>query len=93
VRFEGPQPWSHRVPPTRAGVQAMLARLALVECAVLQGGRGALRQLLERAFESGALVVHACPSLADEGRSLQRSTRGAAYVVAAPPRSRAGGRS
>jgi len=93
VRFEGPQPWSQRVPPTRARVQAMLARLALVECAVLKGGPGVLRTALKSALVGDALVVHACPSVADEGRALQRSSRDAAYVVGAPSKPRVGVRS
>lgn len=81
VRFEGPQPWSRRVPPTRAGVQAMLARLALVECAAPQAGQAFLRRELTRVLQSDALVVHACPSAADAGRALQRPGVGGATVV------------
>ncbi|MBL8800623.1 MAG: DUF58 domain-containing protein [Planctomycetes bacterium] len=91
VRFDGRQPWSRRVPPTRAGVQAMLARLAVVECEAPKGGPAALRTALKSALIGDALVVHACPSVADEGRTLQRPARDAAYVVCATSKPRTAG--
>jgi uncharacterized protein (DUF58 family) len=89
VRFDGPQLWSHRVPPTRAGVQSLLARLALVECAAPTGGRAALRAALESALAGHALAVHACPALAGAGREFQRATSVGAFVVGAAPNARA----
>jgi uncharacterized protein (DUF58 family) len=90
VRFDGAQPWSQRVPPSRAGVQSLLARLALVECARSDGGRDAIRAKLVSLLESDALVVHAAdPTIVRAGALENRGSRGAVVLVPARSRVRA----
>lgn len=89
VRFEGAQPWSQRVAASRAGVQALLARLALVECDRPKGGREAIRAELQSFLETDALVVHATEPQSVRARTLQRpDSHGAGVLVRARSRAR-----
>lgn len=83
VRFEGPTTWSLRVPPSRAAVQTLLARLAVVECAPLIKGHNEASNALRRAADEGAHVVHALAKLSGSWRVLQRAGRSSASVVVA----------
>lgn len=90
VRFEGANPWSVRVPPTRAAVQSLLARLALIDCSPDAASTQAVLSALERARGEGAHVVHALGELDRSWRVVQRVGRSTASVVVGRPTSRAG---
>ncbi len=95
LRFEGPEPWSLRVPSSRAAVQAMLARLAIVECKPLTAAKATkLESSLAREPLQGALLVHGCAKWNGRWRVLNRRSNEGGHVVLAervPSRAKSAG--
>jgi uncharacterized protein (DUF58 family) len=87
LRFEGPSPWSLRVSSSRSAVQAMLARLALVECRPLSApgapSATSVEMFLAREQRDGALLVHGCAAVRGPWRQVNRRTSEGGCVAVA----------
>lgn len=86
VRFEGPQSWTLRVPPTRSALQGLLARLARVQCSHSVTQRSDIDAALARARRDQAAVVLTVDGFDRSWRVARRAGRDRAAVLF--PRSR-----